>query len=95
MLDPISGQTKFVCDCGQDDCLHRMLVETYHSRISEPIYVKDAEAYLLCGQIPGLNVKYVFSVASASGSFVHQTPKRTIVKVSESRVWTCKACSKR
>ena len=82
------------CDChrmSSSPCLHILLIERYHSRFNEAVIDgEEPAAFLVNFNYEGL--RYLYSVATASGSERHHSHKRTIVTCDMSKNWHCQSC---
>jgi hypothetical protein len=90
MTEKYGGQA-LSCDCGKSLCLYHLIIEQYGDCIGEALMPgEEPEAFLVFYELQ--NLKYLFSVASASGSSIHHTPKRTIVICTHQGQWSCRSC---
>jgi len=93
MIDT-DGDMATSCDCrraASTICLHQLVIERYYAEFEEPVLTgEEPSAFLI--YTDHADLKYLFSVATASGSARHHSHKRTIVTSKFSGAWTCKSC---
>src|SRR5947199_1359228 len=66
-------------DCGKILCLHYHIIELFGDLIGKPLILsEEPEAFLIFYNLQ--NLKYLFSVASTSGSSIYHTPCWRITK---------------
>ena len=88
------GDMATSCDCrraASTICLHQLVIERYYAEFEEPVLTgEEPSAFLIYTNHADL--KYLFSVATASGFARHHSHKRTIVTCKFPGAWTCKSC---
>ena len=93
MVD-IDGLMGASCDCKQPTsnsrCIHVLLIEQYHSQFDEPVIDgEEPGTFLVNLNYDGL--RYLYSVATASGSERNHNHKRTIVSCNMKNEWHCRS----
>src|SRR5579859_2121707 len=83
------------CDCPDrglsSRCIHVHLLEKYHSQFNEPVLDgEEPTAFLV--NLNYDDLRYLYSVASASGSECNRSHKRMVITCSFSYIWRCRSC---
>ena len=90
------GKEALFCDCAKNinnECLHILLIKHYHDQIGDPLFEgEEPKAFLIFHNYH--DIRYLYSIASASGSEKHHSHKRTIVICKDNGNWNCKACAR-
>lgn len=95
MVD-IDGLMGASCDCKRratfnSRCIHVLLIEEYHSRFDEAV-IDGEEPGTFLVNLNSDGLRYLYSVATASGSERNHSHKRTIVTCNMLNGWRCRSC---